>query len=53
LKQHGWEPHTIRVWNPETIVGEIRVGNEMSAAPSIWFEPIDKTVEGGNWHVLF
>src|SRR5438034_10509533 len=47
------KPDTVRVRNPQIFVVEIRVGDEVFAASLIWLKAIGKTVEGGNWHVLF
>src|SRR5215472_1745245 len=51
VKTAGLEPHTSRVGNPETIIFQVDVGNEVLATPSIRFEAVSETVEGGNWHV--
>ena len=44
----GLEPDAVRVRNPETIIFEVGVGNEVFAASSIWIEAISETVEGSD-----
>src|SRR5438552_5567791 len=46
----GLEPDTIRVRNPETLIFQVDVGNEVFAAPSIRIEAVGKTVEGSDRH---
>src|SRR6202022_396520 len=45
------EPDPIRIRNPETIIFQIRVGNEVFSAPSIRIEAVGETVEGSDRHM--
>jgi len=47
------EPDAVRVRNPETVIGQIRVGDEVFAASLIWFKAVGKTIERGNRHAVF
>jgi hypothetical protein len=47
------EPDAVHVRNPETVIAEIRIGDEVFAASLIWFKPVGKTVERGNRHAVF
>src|SRR5947207_6489345 len=46
----GLEPDTIRIRNPETVIFQVDVGNEVFAAPSIRLEAVGEIAEGGDWH---
>src|SRR5215470_8946227 len=50
VKTAGLEPDPTRVRNPEMVVVEVGLGNEVIAAPSIRFEAVGKTVESSNRH---
>src|SRR5436309_1372212 len=50
VKAAGLEPDTIRVGNPETIIFQVDVGNEVFAAPSIRIEAVGEIAEGGDRH---
>src|SRR5205823_10427182 len=50
VKAAGLEPDTIRVRNPETVIFQVDVGNEVVAAPSIRIEAVGKIAEGSDWH---
>src|SRR5438046_6863283 len=50
VKGAGLEPDTIRVGNPETVIFQVDVGNEVFAAPSIRLEAISETAKGGDRH---
>src|SRR5713101_9274157 len=52
VKGAGLEPDTIRVRNPETVIFQVDVGNEVFAAPSIRIEAVGETVEGSGRHIL-
>ena len=47
----GLEPDTIRIRNPETVIFQIDVGDEVFAAPLIRIETVSETVEGGDRHM--
>jgi hypothetical protein len=47
----GLEPDTIRIWNPETVILQFCVDNEMFAAASTCVEAVGETAEGSDWHV--
>src|SRR5437867_3539526 len=51
IKAAGLEPDAIRVRNPETIIFQVDVSNEMFAAPSIRIEAVGETVEGSDRHM--
>jgi hypothetical protein len=53
IKTAWLEPDAVRVWNPESVVIEVRVRNEMFTASLIGLETIGKTAESGNRHGLF
>src|SRR4030095_10871233 len=46
----GLEPDAVRVRDPETVIFQVGVGNEMFAVPLIWVEGVGVTVECGNRH---
>src|SRR5205823_560937 len=46
----GLEPDTIRIRDPETLIFQVEVGNEVFAAPSIRIEAIGEIAEGSDWH---
>jgi hypothetical protein len=48
----GLEPDAIRVRNPETIIFEVGVGNEVFAASSTRIEAVGETVEGSDRHCI-
>jgi hypothetical protein len=48
VKGAGLEPDTIRVRNPETVIFQVDVSNEVFAAPSIRIEAVSETVEGSD-----
>src|SRR5439155_3162347 len=50
VKGAGLEPDTIRVRNPETIIFQVDVRNEVFAAPSIRIEAVGEIAEGGDRH---
>src|SRR6266496_745521 len=50
VKGAGLEPDTIRVRNPETLIFQVDVSNEMFAAPSIRIEAVGEIAEGGDRH---
>src|SRR6266496_1289521 len=45
------EPDTIRVRNPETLIFQVEVGNEVFAAPSIRIETVGEIAEGSDRHM--
>src|SRR5438309_7950616 len=47
----GLKPDTIRVRNPETVIVEVGVSNEMFAVPPIRLQAIGETVESSDRHV--
>ena len=47
----GLEPDTVRVRNPETVVVEVGVSDEVFAAPSIRLEAVGEIAEGSNRHL--
>src|SRR5437879_5546266 len=51
VKGAGLEPDTIRVRNPQTIIFQVDVSNEVLAAPSIGIEAVGETAECGDGHV--
>src|SRR5438046_439590 len=50
VKGAGLEPDTIRIRNPETVIFQVDVGNEVFAAPSIRLEAVGEIAEGSDWH---
>jgi hypothetical protein len=46
----GLEPNAICIRNPETLIFQVEVSNEVFAAPSIRIETVGVTVEGGDRH---
>jgi hypothetical protein len=51
VKATRLEPDTIRIRNPETVVIQVGVGNEVFAAPSIRIEAIGEIAEGSDRHM--
>ena len=51
IKATRLEPDTVRLRNPETIIFQVSVSNEVFAAPSIRLETIGETVEGSDRHM--
>src|ERR1700730_6973109 len=51
VKGAGLEPDTIRVRNPETVIFQVDVSNEVFAAPSIRIEAVGEIVEGSDRHM--
>ena len=47
----GLEPDTICIRNPEAVIFQVGVGNEVFAAPSIRIEAIGETIESDDWHL--
>src|SRR6266566_4403073 len=47
----GLEPDTIRVRNPETVIVQVGVSNEVFAAPSIRIEAVGEIAEGSDRHM--
>jgi hypothetical protein len=47
----GLEPDTIRVRNPETVVFQVGVSDEVFAAPSIRIEAVGEIAEGSDRHM--
>ena len=45
------EPDTIRVGDPETIIFQVGVSNEVFAVPSIRIEAVGEIAEGSNRHM--
>jgi len=50
IKAAGLEPDTIRIRNPETVIFQVDVGNEVFAAPLIRLETVGEIAEGSDWH---
>ena len=53
IKTAWLEPDTVHVWNPEIVIIQVRVCDEMFTASLIRLETVGKTAESGNWHVAF
>ena len=51
VKPARLDPDTIRIRNPETVVVQVGVGNEVFAASSIWVEAVGEIAEGSNRHM--
>src|SRR5712664_3834499 len=51
VERAGLEPDTIRVRNPETVIFQVNVCNEMFAAPSIRIEAVGETAICGDRHM--
>jgi hypothetical protein len=51
VKATGLDPDTIRIRNPETVVVQVGVRDEVFAAPSIWIEAVGEIAEGSNRHM--
>ena len=49
VKPTGLEPDSIGIRNPEPIIFQLGVGDEMSTAPPMRIES-GGTIEGGDWH---
>src|SRR5947207_14326020 len=47
----GLEPDTVRIRNPEMVVVEVGISNEVFAAPSIRFEAVGEIAKGSNRHL--
>jgi len=52
VKAAGLKPDTIRVRNPETVIVEVGVGDEVLAAPSTRLETVGETIEGSDRHMI-
>jgi hypothetical protein len=52
VKAARLKPDTVRVGNPETVIVEIGVGNEMFAVSPIRLKTVGETVESSDWHVF-
>src|SRR5881409_2989101 len=50
VKGAGLEPDTIRIRDPEPLIFQVDVRNEVFAAPSIRIEPVGEIAEGSDWH---
>src|SRR5205809_1924752 len=50
VKGAGLEPDTIRVRNPEAVIFQVDVRNEVFAAPSIRIEAVGEIAEGSDRH---
>jgi len=50
VKAAGLKPDTIRIRNPETVIVEAGVDNEMSTASPIRLETVGETVKCGDRH---
>ena len=48
VKAARLEPYTFRIGNPEAVVLDVDLGNEVLAAPSIRIEAVSETVEGSD-----
>jgi hypothetical protein len=46
----GLEPNAISIRNPETLIFQVEVSNEVFADPSTRIETVVVTVEGGDRH---
>jgi hypothetical protein len=46
----GLEPDTVRVRDPQPVVFQVNVGDEMVAASVVVVEAISETGKGGDWH---
>ena len=53
IKTAWLEPDAVRVRNPETVIAEIRIGDEVFAASFIRLKTISKTVERYDRHAVF
>jgi hypothetical protein len=53
IKTAWLEPDAVRIRNPEIVIIEVRVCDEMFSASLIRLKAIGKTVERGNWHFPF
>jgi hypothetical protein len=45
------EPDTIRIRNPECVVIQVGIGDEVFAAPSIWIETVGEIAESSDRHM--
>src|SRR5438067_633844 len=50
IKGAGLEPDTVRIRNPETVIFQVDVSNEVFAASSIRIEAVGEIAEGGDRH---
>ena len=50
IKATRLKPDTIRVRNPETVIFQVDVGNEVVAAPSTCLEAVGETAKGSDRH---
>src|SRR6516165_2249101 len=50
VKAAGLKPDTICIRNPETVIVEVGVSNEMFAVPAIRLEAVSKTVKRSDRH---
>ena len=48
VKATGLKPDTIRIRNPECVVLQVGIGDEVFAAPSIWIETVGEIAESSN-----
>jgi hypothetical protein len=53
IKTAWLKPDAVRVRNPQIVIIQIRVCNEVFTASLIRLKPVGKTVKRGNWHVFF
>src|SRR6266478_6711361 len=53
VKAARLDPYTFRIRNPETVIFQISVSNEVFAAPSTRLEAVGETVQGGDRHMSF
>jgi hypothetical protein len=51
VKAARLKPDTVCIRDPETVIVEIRVGDEMFAVPLIWLQTIGETVESSDRHM--
>jgi hypothetical protein len=53
IKTARLEPDAVRVRNPQIVIIQVRVCNEVFTASLIRLEAVGKTAKRGNWHVIF
>ena len=51
VKAARLNPYAFGIRNPEAIVLQVDVGNEVSAAPLLRVEPVGETIEGIDGHI--
>jgi hypothetical protein len=51
VKAAGLDPNTIRIRNPEAVIIQVGVGDEVFATSSIRIEAVGETVEGSDRHM--